>query len=113
LDLLPIVREVGRIYLEPELAFDGVGWEGRIIQRVRPSMVLKDGETVVMGGLTQETTRQLPRKVPGLEGLPHLNDIVTLLENVPFVKSFLPPARFEESQEETAIILTVHVVKEN
>lgn len=60
---------------------------------------LKDGQTVVMGGLVQTTSKNTENKVP-------------LLGDIPLIGALFKQTTVENSQEELIIIITANIVKE-
>jgi pilus assembly protein CpaC len=109
LNFLPIVLGNGKIYLEvePEIsALDaGAGVvipggglvPGRVLQRVRTSVVMEDGQTFALGGLVQHTVQNSDSKIP-------------LLGDIPFIGVAFSRKSSQEIEEELVIMVTPHLV---
>jgi pilus assembly protein CpaC len=108
LDILPIVMGNGKIRLEvqPEVSqlstvgavqANGTTVEGRITQRVHTTVEMEPGQTLVIGGLIQNTVTATSTMVPVLGELPFLG---TLFSN----KSYT------EDEQELVILVTPHLV---
>jgi len=63
------------------------------------SFRIKDGQTVVMGGLVQTTTTNTENKVP-------------LLGDIPIIGALFKQTTAENKQEELIVIITANIVKE-
>lgn len=108
LSCLPIVMGSGRIQLqvEPEVSIldsasgstiGGFPVQGRIVQRVRTTVEMEEGQTLVIGGLVQKTVDGVNNKIP-------------ILGDLPFIGAAFSGKRFEEKESELIVMLTPHLV---
>jgi type IV pilus assembly protein PilQ len=100
----PHVTESGHILLEveaersaAELADSDAGFIFRT-QRVQTRVLIQDGETVVMGGLTQT------ERTEALAGIP-------LLMDLPLIGGLFRTRREQEIQRDLIILVTPHIVR--
>ena len=71
-------------------------------KRVNTSVVVGDGETIILGGMIKETERSMKRRVPGISYIPLIGSLFQKIskekEKVDFV-IFLTPQIIEDQQE--------------
>lgn len=80
-----------------ELAESDAGFIFRT-QRAQTRVLVRDGETVVIGGLTQNERNEVRT------GIPFLMDL-------PFVGALFRVRRFQESQQDLIILVTPHIIR--
>ncbi|MDZ7779166.1 MAG: AMIN domain-containing protein [Gemmatimonadota bacterium] len=80
-----------------ELAESDAGFIFRT-QRAQTRVLVRDGETVVIGGLTQSERNEV------LTGIPVLMDL-------PFIGALFRVRRYQESQQDLIILVTPHIVQ--
>lgn len=80
-----------------ELADSDAGFIFRT-QRAQNRVLVRDGETVVIGGLTQNERNEVRTGIP-------------LLMDIPFVGSIFQTRRFQEIQRDLIILVTPHIVR--
>jgi pilus assembly protein CpaC len=108
LNFVPIVLGNGKIHLEvePEVSFldaasgtsiSGTIVPGRVTQRVRTTVEIETGQTLLIGGLIQRTVVSTLNKVPVLGALP-------------FVGSAFSNKIFQENETELVILITPHLI---
>ncbi len=100
----PFVGEGGWIRLEvhPEDSDGGVNEDGlpfKETAEVTTNILVRSGETVVLGGLFRERTEKTLRKVP-------------LLSEIPLAGKLFQSARDESKREEMIIVLTPRLIEE-
>jgi type IV pilus assembly protein PilQ len=66
---------------------------------VTTNVIVRDGETILIGGLFREVTTDTRRQVPGLAGIPVVGALFQSRED-------------KSTREEVIILLTVHIVKD-
>ncbi|MBU0719227.1 MAG: hypothetical protein KJ749_13330 [Planctomycetes bacterium] len=92
-----------RMELHPEDSVGFVNAQGLPSEQtteVTTNVIVRDGETILIGGLFREVTTDARGQVPGLGGLPILGALFKSTDN-------------STSREEVIILLTVHVVKDH
>lgn len=106
---LPIVLGNGKIYLEVNPVVNRLDQSagldsptvgrvpGRATQQVQTTVVVEDGETVVIGGLVQNVVNASAAKVP-------------ILGDLPFFGTLFRSVNFEETEEELIIMVTPRLV---
>ena len=101
---VPHVTPDGQILLEieaersaAELAGSDVGFIFRT-QRAQTRVLVRDGETVVIGGLTQS------ERVEARSGIP-------LLQDLPLIGRLFRVHRQQEIQQDLIILVTPHIVR--
>ena len=71
-------------------------------RQVNTSVIVADGETIILGGMVKETERSLRRRVPGLSYIPLIGNLFQKVskekEKVDFV-IFLTPEIIEDPRE--------------
>jgi pilus assembly protein CpaC len=108
LTFLPVVLSDGRIRLEVEpevsrldfanaISFAGTTVPQFLVQRVHATVEMSNGQTFAIGGLMQTTVDGRTDKVP-------------CLGDTPFFGSFFRRVRYEESEQELLILVTVRLV---
>lgn len=109
LSFLPIVLGNGKIYLEVETgvtnldaangtSLPGGGFvAGRVVQRVRNAVEIEPGQTLVVGGLIQNTVQGSFTKVP-------------VLGDLPFIGVAFGRKNYNEVEEEVVLLVTPHLV---
>jgi len=108
LNFVPIVLGNGKIHLEvePEVSrldaaagttIGGASVPGRVTQRVRTTVEIETGQTLVIGGLIQHETNATLTKVPVLGALP-------------FIGAAFSTKTFLDSESELVILITPHLV---
>src|SRR5207247_2600861 len=70
---------------------------GRLLQRVRTSVEIEDGQTFAIGGLIQNRIQGNIRRTP-------------ILGDLPFIGAAFVSTRFEEQEEELVVLVTPHLV---
>jgi pilus assembly protein CpaC len=108
LSILPIVMGTGKIHLEiePEVSqlsaigavtANGVTVQGRITQRVHTSVEMEPGQTLVIGGLIQNSVIATTSMVP-------------VLGEIPFLGTLFSIKSFQEDEQELVVLVTPHLV---
>ena len=108
LNFVPIVLGNGKIHLEvePEVSqlnaangtsIGGTIVPGRVTQRVRTTVEIEDGQTLVIGGLLQHQVNATLTRVPVLGALP-------------FIGAAFSTKTFDEADLELVIIITPHLI---
>jgi pilus assembly protein CpaC len=108
LNVVPIVLGNGKIHLEaePEVSIldaasgttiGGANVPGRITQRVRTTVEIETGQTLVIGGLIQHRTDGTIVKVP-------------VLGSLPFLGSLFSTKTFSDTESELVVLITPHLV---
>jgi pilus assembly protein CpaC len=108
LNFIPIVLGNGKIHLEvePEVSqldaaagtsIGGTIVPGRVTQRVRTTVEIEDGQTLVIGGLLQHQVNASLIRVPYIGALP-------------FVGALFSTKSFQEVDTELVIIITPHLI---
>jgi len=108
LNFIPIVLGNGRIHLEvePEVSvlnpdsgttISGATVPGRTTQRVRTTVEIESGQTLVIGGLIQHRLLGTTTKTP-------------VLGELPIVGAFFSFKRFTETESELLVVVTPHLV---
>jgi pilus assembly protein CpaC len=108
LDILPIVTGTGKIRLEvqPEVSElssvgavqeNGTTIQGRITQRCHTTVEIESGQTLVIGGLIQNTVTATTTMVP-------------VLGELPFIGTIFSNKSYEELEQELVILITPHLV---
>jgi Flp pilus assembly secretin CpaC len=108
LKFLPIVLGNGRIRLEvePEVSrlvpasgtsSNGTMVPGRVTDRINTTIELEDGQTFVIGGLTQRNVQALLTRVP-------------VFGEVPLLAAFFTSKSYHETETELLILLTPTIV---
>jgi pilus assembly protein CpaC len=108
LHILPIVMGTGKIRLEVEptvselssigaITANGVTVQGRITQRVHTTVEIEPGQTLVIGGLIQNTVSATSTMVP-------------VLGELPFVGTLFSIKSYTEDEQEMVILVTPHLV---
>ncbi|MBI1916512.1 MAG: pilus assembly protein N-terminal domain-containing protein [Planctomycetes bacterium] len=108
LNCVPIVLGNGKIHLEvePEVSaldaasgttIGGATVPGRLTQRVRTTVEIETGQTLVIGGLIQHNTNATLVKVP-------------VLGSLPFLGAAFSTKTFQDSETELVILITPHLV---
>lgn len=111
INCLPRVLGNGKIHLEiePEVSqldsasgttIGGAVVPGRITQRVRTTVELKDGQSLVTGGLVQHVVKATLVRDP-------------VLGEVPFVGSVFSTKEFQEVETELVFLITPHLLSGN
>jgi pilus assembly protein CpaC len=108
LSVLPIVLGSGKIRLEiePEVSqlsqaagvvANGVNVPGRTVQRVHSTVEMETGQTLVIGGLIQNTVFATTTMVP-------------VIGEIPFLGTLFSLKNFMEDEQELVILVTPHLV---
>jgi pilus assembly protein CpaC len=108
LDILPIVLGTGKIRLEvqPEVSqlssigavqANGTTVQGRITQRVHTTVEIEPGQTLVIGGLIQNTVIGTATMVP-------------VLGELPFIGTLFSNKSYSEDEQELVVLITPHLV---
>ena len=108
LNFVPIVLGNGKIHLEvePEVSqldaasgttIGGAVVPGRITQRVRTTVEIEDGQTLVIGGLLQHQVNATRVRVP-------------VLGAIPFIGAAFSVKNFQEVETELVVIITPHLI---
>ena len=105
LNFRPFVGENGNIRLEiqPEDSSGNVNAQGlpnKFVTKVTSNVMVKDGHTIVIGGLFRESTTRNRTQIPGLGSLPIVGGL--------FGKQFDQTVR-----EEVIILLTPHLINDD
>jgi type IV pilus assembly protein PilQ len=106
LDIIPYISENNEITVKiaPEVS-DAVG-SGReglpLVDRrsVNTTVRVKDGETIVIGGLTQENTQKTQNKIP-------------LLGSIPILGYLFSHTKYEKQKTDIVVFVTPTIIKEN
>jgi pilus assembly protein CpaC len=108
LSVLPIVLGNGKIRLEiePEVSqlnqaagvvANGVNVPGRTVERVHSTVEMEPGQTLVIGGLIQNTVAATTTMVP-------------VLGEIPFLGTIFSIKNYVEDEQEMVILVTPHLV---
>jgi len=108
LSVLPIVLGNGKIRLEVEpevsqlsqaagVVANGVNVPGRTVQRVHSTIEMETGQTLVIGGLIQNTVFATTSMVP-------------VLGEIPFLGTLFSLKNYAEDEQELVILVTPHLV---
>ena len=108
LNFVPIVLGNGKIHLEvePEVSqldaaagttISGAVVPGRVTQRVRTTVEIEDGQTLVIGGLLQHQVNATLIRTPYIGALP-------------FIGTFFSTKNFQEVDTELVVIITPHLI---
>src|SRR5262245_4823882 len=108
LNFVPIVLGNGKIHLEvePEVSvldaasgtsISGTIVPGRLTQRVRTTVEIETGQTLVIGGLIQRLTNATLTRVPVLGALP-------------FIGTAFSTKVFQETESELIVLITPHLI---
>ncbi|MFQ5590046.1 MAG: type II secretion system protein GspD [Phycisphaerae bacterium] len=92
-----------RVELHPEDSVGFVNAQGLPSEQtteVTTNVIVRDGETILIGGLFREVTTDARKQVPGLGGIPGIGQLFRSNSD-------------STSREEVIILLTMHVVKDN
>ena len=111
LDFTPTVQEDGKIKLQvvPEVSaldptntvrVDNVTIPALTVRRANTTVEMRDGESLVIGGLFQHTAQNDVSQVPGLA-------------NIPILSALFRSTRFKRNETELLIIVTPHVVTQS
>ena len=100
----PFIGDDGyiRMELHPEDSVGFVNAQGLPTEQtteVTTNIIVRDGETILIGGLFREVTTDTRRQVPWLGGLPGIGSLFQSRAN-------------KTSREEVVILLSVHIVKD-
>ncbi len=100
----PFIGEDGwvRVELHPEDSVGFVNAQGLPSEQtteVTANVMIRDGETILIGGLFREVTTDARSQVPGLG-------------NIPVIGQFFRSNNDSSSREEVIILLTIHIVKD-
>ena len=101
----PFIGDDGiiRMELHPEDSVGFVNAQGLPSEQtteVTTNILIRDGETILIGGLFREVTTDTRRQVPWLGGIPGLGNLFRSRED-------------KSTREEVIILLTVHIVKDH
>lgn len=101
----PFISDDGfvRLELHPEDSVGFVNAQGLPSEQtteVTTNVILRDGETILIGGLFREVTTDARRQVPGIGNLPILGPLFRSRNDT-------------TTREEVIILLTVHIVKDH
>jgi type II secretory pathway component GspD/PulD (secretin) len=103
LQITPHISETGEILMDlnPSISEGQVNNNKPISSRTstKTQVIIKDGETIVIGGLIQKKKTKVKSKIP-------------FFSNIPIVNLFLSQEEVAEKKTELSVLITPHIIKD-
>ncbi|MEK9727308.1 MAG: hypothetical protein VW397_04275 [Candidatus Margulisiibacteriota bacterium] len=104
LEITPHISDTGEILMElnPSISEGQVNQNKPISSKTstKTQVIIRDGETIVIGGLIQKKKTRVENKVP-------------FFSNLPIINLFLAQEEITEKKMELSVLITPHIIKES